>query len=99
MPKGTFINNCLFIFNFESSLKFNDSNLSQGKNDIKIILKDLDKNDMNNLNIAFFNAKFYQIYLNKLNYYKSLKNLIEYEYNEFCNFQENSSKGRIENNK
>ena len=43
--------------------------------------------NINNLNICLFNAHYYETYLFKLNYYGSTNFFINYEYNQYLQYQ------------
>ena len=93
MTTEKFIKKCLFIINCDNSQDQSDKSLKEAKNDIINIITDLNENNMKDLQVSFFNAKFYEKYLFKLKYYESIPFLFEYEYNEFTNIKESIYKG------
>lgn len=66
--------------------------MKEAKNDIINIITDLNENNMKDLQVSFFNAKFFEKYLFKLKYYESVDFLIKYEYREFTHLQESYMK-------
>ena len=96
IPKQAFIKKCLFIVNFDKDQDTSEISMMQAKNDIISVVDGLDKRNINDLNICFFNAKYYENYIFKLSYYNSAKNLILYEYNEYTKLQEQKWRGLIE---
>ena len=96
IPKQAFIKKCLFIVNFDKDQDTSEISMMQAKNDIISVVDGLDKRNINDLNICFFNAKYYENYIFKLSYYNSSKNLILYEYNEYTKLKEQKWRGLIE---
>ena len=88
----SFIEKCLFIINSDTKQVISAKTEDQAKNDIiSVVKKENDKNPNNNIvpkyniskqniNVCFFNAKFYENYIRKLNYYNSPVLLIDEEY-------------------
>ena len=96
IPVQAFIKKCLFIVNCDKDQDMSEKSIIQAKNDIISVVKGLDKSNFNDLNICFFNAKFYENYILKLLYYGSVENLMKYEYGEYRKSKENKLKGLIE---
>ena len=92
-----FIKRCLFIINFDKDQDTSIKSILQAKDDILKILKNLNNSYINDLNLCFYNAKFYENYLLKYNYYNSFSNLIKNEINQFIKLKELFNKGEIEN--
>ncbi len=76
-----FIKSCLFILNNELEQKTTEDELNIAKEDIKTIINNID--DVNNIKLCFFNAKFYENYIYNYNYFYSLDNLINIEYENY----------------
>ena len=93
IPNDLFFNNCLFVFNFDSSIEYSENYLLQAKEDLISIIQN--QNYIDKFNICFLNSKYYEIYLNKYNYYQSLKNLVDSEFNIYSNLKENLWKNKI----
>ena len=93
IPKDMFINNSLFIINSDKDQDTSEKSILQAKKDIIQSIQGLDCTNINKINICFFNAKYYENYLYKLNYYNSSELLIEIEYDQFINSNENFWKG------
>ena len=93
IPKDIFINNCLFIINSNKEQDISEKSILQAKKDIIQIIPGLNSTNLNNINVCFFNAKYYENFLFKLNYYSSCELLIEYEHDQFINSNENFWKG------
>ena len=62
MTTEKFIKKCLFIINCDNSQDQSDKSLKEAKNDIINIITDLNENNMKDLQVSFFNAKFYEKY-------------------------------------
>ena len=93
MPKDMFINNGLFVINSDKDQDTSEKSIQQAKKDIIQSIQGLDFTNINKINVCFFNAKYYENYLYKLNYYNSSELLIEIEYDQFINSNENFWKG------
>ena len=83
-----FIKQILFIVNSDKSQEISDKTLLQAKRDIiSISKKDQDNKNveerLKDIKVCFFNAKYYEDYINVLRYYKEPRNLIETEFNEY----------------
>ena len=96
IPCQAFINKCLFIINCDQKQKITDETEKQSKNDIiKVFnLKGIDVD--REVNVCFFNAKFYEGYNSKLKYYTSIPFLFEVEYKGFKESQEKFWKGKVD---
>ena len=81
-----FIKSCLFIFNNDNKQTTEKKDLDIAKNDIKDIIKGLIEE---NINLTFFNAKYYSNYCSNYNYFFNLENLLKMEYNKFAVYQNN----------
>lgn len=93
IPAQAFIKKCLFIINFDKDQDISEKSLKQAKNDIISVVDGLEKNNLNDLNICFFNAKFYENYIFKLLYYYSAEKLLDYEFKEYKSFVESAWNG------
>ena len=76
IPKNVFLNNCLFIINCDKDQDRSNKSIIQAKKDIVQVIKDLNPKDMDKINISFFNAKYYDNYIFKLNYYNNIEFLM-----------------------
>ena len=65
MNTNEFINRCLFIINFDKDQDTSNKSISQAKNDIIKILPDLNSSYINDLNLCFFNARYFENYILK----------------------------------
>ena len=90
-----FIKRCLFIINFDKDQDTSQKTLLEAKKDIIKILPDLNENFLNDLNLCFFNAKYFENYVLKYKYYNSFEYLIKNEFDQFLRLQEQLSKGQI----
>ena len=90
-----FIKRCLFIINFDKDQDTSKNTLLQAKKDIIKILPDLNEQYIDDLNLCFFNAKYFENYVLKYKYYNSFEYLIESEHNQYLILQEQLSKGQI----
>ena len=80
-----FIKSCVFIVNNDKTQKTSNIDLEEGKQQISMILPAAKKS---NINLTFFNAKYYLNYSNHLNYFYDLDTLFGKEYQ---NYQANNS--------
>lgn len=96
IPAQAFIKKCLFIINFDKDQDTSQKSINQAKQDIISVVDDLDQSVINDLNVCFFNAKFYENYIFKLIYYKSAENIVKYEFNEYKKLTEQKWKGLID---
>ena len=95
IPAQAFINKCLFIVNFENSQNINETLENKAKNDIIKVIELNQKNINDVVNVCFLNAKYYEDYNFKFNYYNSLDFLFEYEFNGFIDSKERFWKGML----
>ena len=91
-----FIKKFLFVINCEKEQDTSKKSLLQAKNDIIEIIPDLNNENINDLNVCFFNAKYYEVYMFKYNYYNSFEFLIDHEYMGYLKLFENFNKGQID---
>ena len=74
------INSCLFILNNDNSQKTTEENVKIAKNDIK---KLININNADDINLCFFNAKYFSEYCQNYNYFFNLKETINFEYKNY----------------
>ena len=96
IPAQAFIKKCLFIINFDKDQDTSEKSIKQAKNDIISVVDGLDKSILKDLNVCFFNAKFYENYIFKSIYYQKAETIIEHELGEYKKLQEKKWKGFIE---
>ena len=96
IPAQSFIKKCLFIINFDKDQDSSEKSIIQAKKDIISVVDEKDKIFINDVNVSFFNAKFYENYIFKLIYYKSPKEIIKYELGEYKQLQEKKWRGFID---
>mgnify|MGYP002623697429 CR=1 FL=1 len=80
-----FIKSCLFVLNNEKSQTTNPKDLEKAKKDVQTVINGININD---INLCFFNAKYYLNYCNNFNYFSNIKELID---NEYKNYNYNKS--------
>jgi hypothetical protein len=90
----SFINKCFFIINFKNNQNISEKYVKEAKEDISTIYRNLNIND---INVSFFNAQFYDNCLEKLNPYKVPEKLIKKEIKLYNNLRENFFLGLNEN--
>ena len=96
-----FIKSCLFIINNDKSESISQKDIDRAKEDIKYLIKDTKKD---NINLCFYNAKYYSKYSNNRNYFFNRKQTFEFEYNKYLSLQRNffknpeNAKGKIHKN-
>ena len=88
-----FLKKCLFIVNSDKNQKISEKTLNQAKSDILEITSYKKDKDFKDINISFFNAKLYENYLLKVNYYQSRENIIQTEYKEYKKLKSKYFKG------
>ena len=76
--------------------KTSDKSLLQAKHDIISVVDGLDESNYKDINVCFFNAKYYENYIYKSSYYNSPEKLILYENKEYKKMQEQRWKGLID---
>ena len=96
IPIKAFVRKCLFIINCDKDQDKSEKSLNQAKNDIITAINGLKKDDMENINVCFFNAKYYENYIFKLGYYNSIESLFEYEQKEYERSQDRFWKGLLD---
>ena len=96
IPAQAFIKKCLFIINFDKNQDTSDKSLNQAKNDIISVVDGLNELIFKDLNVSFFNAKFYENYIFKLKYYESAEKLINYESREYKKMTQKRWSGLID---
>ena len=79
LPSG-FVKSCLFILNNDNSQEITEHDLLNAKRDIKSIIPRIEKED---INVCFFNAKFYKNYLSNFNYFFNMTKAINDEYENY----------------
>ena len=77
-----FIKLCLFIFNVDNESSFSKEEEEKGKKNIQSIIKGIDTKD---INLCFYNAKYYYNYCSNYNYFFNLNNILKQEYYNFKN--------------
>ena len=77
-----FIKSCLFILNNDKDQSTTKDDLERAKGDIQSIIKGINSDD---INLCFFNAKYYLNYRDNFNYFSNIKELID---DEFKNYNE-----------
>ena len=78
MTAQAFINKSIFVINCDKDQDKSSNSLNEAKNDIINIINDLDEKNFNDINVSFFDAKYYEKFLFKLQYYSP--NILNYEY-------------------
>jgi hypothetical protein len=87
-----FIKSCLFILNNDNSQNNSKDDLEKAKKDIKYIIsgdKDINENNIEDINLCFFNAKYYSKYCSNSNYFYNLKETLDMENNNFLRYKNN----------
>ena len=79
LPSG-FIKSCLFILNNDNTQTKTEEDLEIAKEDINSIIKQIDKK---NINVSFFNAKYYLNYIINYNFFFKIQNTFQKEYKKF----------------
>ena len=75
-----FIKSCLFVLNNDQNQETSQKELEKAKTDITTVINGISLNDVN---LCFFNAKYYLKFCDHLNYFSNIKNLIDYEYKNY----------------
>ena len=76
----------LFILNNFDHQKIEDNEIEQTKRDISKIIKGFnveDEKEINDINLCFFNAQYYNNYLIKYNYFFNLKDSVQFEFQSY----------------
>ena len=74
IPTQAFIKKCIFIINCDKDQDMSNKSLNQAKKDIIQIINGLDESNLNDINVCFFNAKYYENFIFK-HYY-----IIQHDY-------------------
>ena len=77
-----FIKSCLFVFNKDINQSSTKDDIEKAKNDIQSLIKGIDKND---INLTFFNAKFFINFCSFYNYFYNLEETLKIEYENYNN--------------
>ena len=96
IPSEAFIKKCLFIINCDRDQDTTEKSIIQAKNDIISVVNGLNPSIFKDINVCFFNAKYYENYIYKSRYYNDGYSLIEYEYNEYLLLQEKLFRGLLD---
>ena len=78
------INYCLFILNNDNSQTTTEEDLKKAKNDIQEIVN---VNGTDDINLCFFNAKYFSEYCQIYNYFFNIKETINLEYKNYLSNQ------------
>ena len=81
-----FVQNCLFVLNNDNTQVTNEKELENAKKDIREILE---LNENNKVNAVFFNAKYYNHYLDYFNCFFKINKTFNDEYKKFRNYKNN----------
>ena len=84
-----FLKNCLFILNIENNENINNEELTNAKQDIIKLIKGLNNDEKDNINICFFKAKYYFNYCEHLNYFSNLNKSLINDYRDFKLYKNN----------
>lgn len=87
-----FSKSCLFILNNDNSHSYSKNEFKKFEKDIKYILKgedDINEKNKEDINLCFFNAKYYINYCNIFNYFNNLKRTLDIEYKEYLRYKQN----------
>ena len=79
-----FIKSCLFILNNDVNQSVTKDDLDKARGDIRNIIKGVDEND---INLCFFNAKYYSNYCYNYNYFFNLGNSFQFEYGNYIDIR------------
>ena len=85
-----FIKYCLFILNNDNSQTNSKNDLDKAKKDIKYIISgdnEINENNKEEINLCFFNAKYYSKYCSNLNYFYNLKESLDMEYKNYLKYK------------
>ena len=99
IPTQAFIKKCIFIVNCDKDQDMSNKNLNQAKKDIIQIINGLDESNLNDINVCFFNAKYYENFIFKTLLYNSTQSLISDIYYDYNQLKEGQLKGLINKNK
>ena len=80
-----FIKSCLFVFNNDEEQKTSQDELNKVQEDIKVLIsKDIVDED---INLCFFNAKFYYNYCNNYNFFYDIEDTINKQYRDYLEYK------------
>ena len=80
-----FIKSCLFVFNNDEEQKTSQDELNKVQEDIKVLIsKDIEDED---INLCFFNAKFYYNYCNNYNFFFDIEDTINKQYRDYLEYK------------
>ena len=96
IPTQAFIKKCIFIVNCDKDQDMSNKNLNQAKKDIIQIINGLDESILNDINVCFFNAKYYENFIFKTLSYNSTQSLIYDIYDTYNQLKEGKFKGYID---
>lgn len=96
IPINAFVKKCLFIINCDKDQDKSEKSLNQAKNDIIKTVEGLKNEDKENINVCFFNAKYYENYIFKFGYYNSIESLFQHEHTEYLRAQDKFWKGLLD---
>ena len=81
-----FIKSCLFILNNDKSQSIDKTDVDKAKDDINYLIKGINKD---NINLCFYNAKYYSNYTDIKNYFFNIEQTFEFEYQNYLSFKRN----------
>ena len=81
--KSGLINSCLFLLNNDNCKETTFEEKEKAKKDIIDMIYTKDTVDKNDINLCFFNAKYYCDYCNNYNYFFNLKKTFPLEYENY----------------
>ena len=80
-----FIKSCLFVFNNDEEQKTSQDELNKVQEDIKVLIsKDIEDED---INLCFFNAKFYYNYCNNYNFFYDIEDTINKQHRDYLEYK------------
>jgi len=79
-----FIKSCLFILNNDVNQSVTKNDLEKARGDIKNIIKGVEEKD---INLCFFNAKYYSNYCYNFDYFFNLNHSLLSEYDNYLNLR------------
>ena len=84
--QSLFIKSCLFILNNDKPQTNNKEDSDKAKKDIIYIINGTNEDD---INLCFYNAKYYSNYIDNKNYFFNIKQTFEFEYQNYMSFKRN----------
>ena len=79
-----FVKTCLFILNNDDSQETSEDEIDKAKEDLSYLIKNVKKDD---LNVCFFNAKYYLNYLDNYNYFNNIQNTFKNEFSSYKKYK------------